>query len=1002
MFSASSPTADGLNGPFHDTFFDSHTMRSKQEMHSTDPNRMPVAFLPSVPNVAIFCCQTMALILMALVTHVTAFGRSAVSAYAFSTLAGRPAQGSADGNGAEAQFNVPTRVAVDSAGNVFVADTFNATIRRITPEGVVTTFAGRPGLEGSADGAGSSARFSKPNGLEVDSADNLYVADSWNNTIRKITPMGVVTTFAGIPGVAGKLDGDRTAAQFNNPQGLAIDSGCNLYVADTMNCSIRMITPTGDVTTVNGSYSFCAYTYGVTVDRAGNIYFVRATASTIRRIAPNGAVSEIDDSAHPLWGAGDVQVDGAGNLYVADTWSHTVRKFASDGTKAVFAGSIGGSGYVDGVGAAARFSYQGLSGLALDAAGNVYAADANNTAIRKITPSGKVTTLAGGPGGSGSTDGSGYSARFNTPSGAAIDGSGNVYIADTFNSTIRKIAPDGVVSTIAGIAGQSGSVDGQGATARFSHPSGVALDSGGTVFVADSNNHTIRRITTAGAVTTLAGSPGKYGSADGTGEDARFWSPSGIAVDQSGNLFVADTENSTIRKVTPEGVVSTWAGSTQQPGDADGTGATARFRYPRGLAVDTAGTVYVADVDNHTIRKITQDGSVTTLAGIAGQYGSSDGAGADARFNNPYGVALDNSGHILVADYGNGTVRQVTAGGVVTTIAGRVGQSGSADGVGSSATFCGLSGLAADGSGKLYVADSNNHAIRKGVLVTLTIVAPPTAQTAIAGNAVSFSIAVFASPPLSYHWQSSPDGGANWTDLTDAAPLLGSATNLLTISGATIGMSGQQFRCVVSNPAGSLTSDPATLSVQTALAAWRLTHFGTDAATGNAADLADPDSDGCSNLLEYAFGSDPTVRDASPGFTSGMVTDGAGRHLTLTFNRIADPALIYLVAGSNDLVAWTPLWTSSGAANLAGSVTVTDSGVATGTQPRRFIRLSVSSVPVVLALPEASGFDHVATDAAVTGDAAQIATGTTGKDRNVRNGGSGKTTEIASGNVGDD
>ncbi len=282
----------------------------------------------------------------------------------------------------------------------------------------------------------------------------------------------------------------------------------------------------------------------------------------------------------------------------------------------LLAGNIDGSGASDAAGAAARFNYP--HGVAVDSSGNVYVADTTNQTIRKITSAGVVSTLAGSAGLSGSTDGAGTAARFNYPYGVAVDSSGNVYVADTNNQTIRKITSAGVVSTLAGSAGLSGSTDGAATAAMFNYPQGVAVDSSGNVYVADANNQTIRKITSAGVVSTLAGLAGLSGSTDGAGTAARFNSPSGIAVDSSGNVYVADTTNQTIRKITSAGVVSTLAGSAGLSGSTDGAGTAAMFKYPRGIAVDSSGNVYVADTGNSTIRKITSAGVVSTLAGSAG------------------------------------------------------------------------------------------------------------------------------------------------------------------------------------------------------------------------------------------------------------------------------------------------------------------------------------------------------------------------------------------------
>ncbi|MBL6636392.1 MAG: hypothetical protein ISP35_09375, partial [Ilumatobacteraceae bacterium] len=264
-------------------------------------------------------------------------------------------------------------------------------------------------------------------------------------------------------------------------------------------------------------------------------------------------------------------------------------------------------------------------------------------------------------------------------------------------------------------AGSSGSVDGTGAAARFKNPRGVAVDGVGNVYVADSYNHVIRKVTPGGVVTTLAGTAGSSGSVDGTGAAARFKNPRGVAVDGVGNVYVADTDNHVIRKVTPGGVVTTLAGTAGSSGSVDGTGAAARFNSLRGVAVDGVGNVYVADSYNNVIRKVTPGGVVTTLAGTAGTYGSENGTGADARFGNVYGVAVDGDGNVYAGDEYSGTVRKVTPGGVVTRLAGSgIEMSwGFQDAIGPLARFSGPTGVAVDGDGNVYVADTYNNLIRK-------------------------------------------------------------------------------------------------------------------------------------------------------------------------------------------------------------------------------------------------------------------------------------------------
>ena len=415
-----------------------------------------------------------------------------------------------------------------------------------------------------------------------------------------------------------------------------------------------------------------------------------------------------------------------------------------------------------------------------------------------------LSTMAGQAGSSGSTDGSGSIARFNDPSDVAADGAGNVFVADTNNHTIRKITSTGVVTTLAGLAGNSGSADGTGSAARFNLPAGLTVDGSGNIYVADTYNHTIRKIAAGGVVSTVAGLAGTSGSADGFSGNARFNYPSAVTVDSTGNLYVADTNNFTIRKITPAGVVSTLAGLAGTSGISNGTGSDARFSSPEGVTVDGSGNLYVADTNNHTIRKITPAGAVTTLAGLAGTSGGGDGSGSVAQFQYPSDLAVDSAGNLYVADTDNNTVRKITPAGLVGTLAGLAGASGSTDGVGSIARMFYPTGVALDGSGNVYVADTNNHTIRKGIVVALPqITMQPQGQTATAGANVTFTVQATGSPAPTYQWY-------------NTGVMVGGATS------ATLNLSNVQavnagnYYVVVTNVAGSATSNPATLTVNAA------------------------------------------------------------------------------------------------------------------------------------------------------------------------------------------
>jgi len=616
-------------------------------------------------------------VLSACFANPVSHAQSVYEPYALHTLAGT-APGSTDGTGSAARFNGPGGMALDSAGNLFVADGGNHTIRKVTPAGVVTTFAGLAGVPGTSDGTGGAARFNGPAYLAIDPANNLFVTDSGNNTIRKITPSGVVTTFAGQAGIAGHADGSAATATFFGPSGIVINNNTGtIYVSDAGNNTIRAISSSGTVSTLAGSPGLGGHVDG--------------TGSAARFSVPVG-----------------LALDSSGNIYVADNVNSTIRTVTPAGVVNTLAGTPGQRGFVNGPANTARFSQP--NGVAVDSSGNVFVADSNNSVIREIA-GGVVTTFAG-TGKPGSADGAANSALFDLPGGITVTPSGTFYIADSNNSTIRVISPSAVVSTLAG-SPAAGNVDGTVSGARFDFPQGIALDASGNAYVADTNAATIRKITPAGVVTTLAGSPYGFGNADGTGSAATFAGVRLIASDSAGNIYVPNTLAHTIRKVTPSGVVTTIAGTAFTPGSADGTGSAALFKNPRGIAVDLSGVIYVVDSDNNTIRKITSGNVVTTLAGSPGKFGTADGFGSAARFAAPRGIGLDSNGNLYVADSDSGVIRKVTPAGMVTSFAGSPFNFGSADGTGAGAQFDQPIGVAVDSNNNVYVADTGSNILRK-------------------------------------------------------------------------------------------------------------------------------------------------------------------------------------------------------------------------------------------------------------------------------------------------
>ena len=477
-----------------------------------------------------------------------------------------------DGKGTRATFNYSLAITIDGHGNLYVADI--DTIRKIDTNLNVTTITGQPGVtDGSSDGQGTNATFAFPSGITVDGQGNLYVTDKQNDTIRRIDTNLNVTTIAGQAGVYGSADGTGSNATFNSwspnfPAAITADSHGNLYVTDEANSIIRKIDTNANVTTIAGHVGV----YG-SID------------------GPHTNANWFDPKA--------IALDAQGNIFVADNGNKTIWEIATNDLVIPIAGQAGVLGNADGQGTNAAFSYP--RGITVDGQGNLYVAD-NNT-IRRIDSNANVITLAGEPAVSGSTDGQGTNATFNFfnltfPVGITVDAQGNVYVADEYNETIRRIDANLNVTTIAGKLAESGSADGQGTNATFNNPTGLTVDGQGNLYVADTQ--LIRKIDTNLNVTTIAGhAENVFTSHDGHGTNATFDNTAGITLDSQGNLYVVDDE--TIRRIDENNNVTTIAGQAGVSVSKDGQGTKTTFNNPTGIAADSNGLLYISDLT--TIRE---------------------------------------------------------------------------------------------------------------------------------------------------------------------------------------------------------------------------------------------------------------------------------------------------------------------------------------------------------------------------------------------------------------
>ena len=620
-------------------------------------------------------------------------------------------------------------VATDAKGNVYFTDSDNNLVLKIGPDGNLSVVAGNVTNGPSKDsGPATSVTLSGPSGLAVDSAGAVYVAEFYGHRVRKIAG-GIITTFAGNGGSFGD-NGPATSAQLSYPSDVAVDAAGNVYIADSGNNRIRKVS-NGIITTFagNGTAGFSgdgvppATTElngpsGVAVDAAGDLYIADTTNYRIRKvsgglistIAGNGTFLDSGDGGPALSATlgttTRIAIDSAGNLYTTEPNQLLMRKISASGIITTFAGN-GGGGFSGDLGPATSATIN-PTGVATDSAGNVYIADGANFRIRKVS-GGTIITIAGnGDFKFSGDDGRATAATLHFPSAVAIDSAGSLYIADTNNNRIRKVS-GGVITTSAGngLPGFSGD-KGPATSAQLNFPTGIAVDSTGVLYIADTGNNRIRKVV-SGTITTIAGNGTAGFSGDGgPAADAMVSGPMGVAVDSAGNLYIADYYNNRIRKISG-GNISTFAGNGMATFSGDGGLATkAALNAPVGVAADAAGNVYIADKSNHRIRKVSSDGIITT---IAGNGTSGDGGPAtSAALSSPVGVAVDSTGGVYISD--NSQVRKVS-GTVINTLAGNGNYGFSGDGgPATSAALNGPVGIAVDSTGNVFIADHGNDRVR--------------------------------------------------------------------------------------------------------------------------------------------------------------------------------------------------------------------------------------------------------------------------------------------------
>ena len=639
--------------------------------------------------------------------------RAVTNAYVIDTVAGSDTLG--DGApAATAQLLDLQSVAADRQGNVYISDAGNHRIRKVLPSGVITTVAGNgfPGYRGDG-GPAQAAQLNLPYGLAVDVAGNLYVADLGNHRIRKITPDGTISTFAGNGEKGSNGDGGPAAsAQLMSPRNVALDNLGNLFISEFEGHRVRKVSSDGVITTVAGtgvsgfrgdngpaSAAQLASPAGLAIAADGTLYMADSGNHRIRMVYPGGIiVTLLGSEGHKLYLPTGLALDTDRSLYIADQ-SASVRRWSLSGNLAVAAGT-GEAGYSGDLGPATAARIAHPRDITVDLAGNLYIAGGNR--VRKVSM-GMIQTFAGDGFRQSVGDGKAATqATLSRPGGLSRDADGNLYIADTGTQRIRVVTAQGTIATLAGNGDAGSGGDGNpAALAQLNSPSGVAVDAARNVFIADSANHRVRVVLAAGWVRTFAGTGEPGASDDGVSSLlAPLRSPGAVATDASGNLYIADTANHRIVRVGPDGKT---------------VSAATKLNGPRGLALDRSGSLYIADTGNHSILKFGADGKMARVAGtgVAGAEGDG-GPAMHATLSYPEGVAVDSAGVVYVADTGNHRLRRIGTDGVITTIAGTGAGGFSGDrGAASQAQLLSPTGILVDSSGAIFFSDSGNNRVRK-------------------------------------------------------------------------------------------------------------------------------------------------------------------------------------------------------------------------------------------------------------------------------------------------